>query len=139
MNGFDSSSMAGFDYATYLKRHLMVGQIDPWRKTDEGKPFYALLVPVDTAIHECQGWSGQDFGRKEFISYLKTNDILVLSTPEDLSKVREDKVEEVKVVKAEKKAKRVKREVTPERREQLRIQALKMREVRKASTCENPL
>lgn len=30
----------GFDYATYLKKRLLVGQVDPWRRTEKGKPIW---------------------------------------------------------------------------------------------------
>lgn len=121
----------GFDYATYLKRHLMAGQIDPWRKTDEGKPLYALLVSVDIAMEECLGWSKQELSKYQFINYLKVNDILVLSTPEDLSQIREERIEEVKVPKK-------KRAISDTERERRRNRMLQIRESQKDSVAENP-
>lgn len=85
--------MDGFDYAGWLKRHLMAGQIDPWRKTDKRKPMYTLLVSVEIAMEECKGWSRQEFSRHDFINYLKVNDIIVFNNIDefvDWRKVREE-------------------------------------------------
>lgn len=126
--------MNGFDYAEYLKRHLMVGQIDPWRKTDEGKPLYALLVSTEIAMDECKGWGNQEFTRHDFVNYLKTKDILVLSTPEDLTKLRGSKVEEVKETKTKKAKGKFTKNISEERRETLRNQMALVNERKKAST-----
>jgi hypothetical protein len=61
----------------------MLGQVDPWRRTDEGQPIYTLLVPVETALDECKEWSKQEITRKEFTDYLKQNDILLFNSVEE--------------------------------------------------------
>jgi hypothetical protein len=112
----------GFNYATYLKRRLMVGQVDPWRRTDDGKPIYTILVPVETAIKECEEWSGQDISRSEFINYLKLNDILCFRNVEEFKKLKEE-LKEIE----EKPLKVRKRQISEEHREKLRNNAKKAR------------
>jgi hypothetical protein len=84
-----NAHLKGFNYAEYLKRHLLVGEIDPWRKDSEGNKFYAVLVPLEAALAECSEWSGQDIGRKEFISYLKLNNIQVFNNIDEFGKFKE--------------------------------------------------
>lgn len=79
----------GFNYADYLERHLLVGEVDPWRRTDEGNPLRVLLVTVDVALEECKEWSKQDIGRQELVDYLKLNDILCLRNVEEFSSIKE--------------------------------------------------
>ena len=111
----------GFDYATYLKRHLLVGEVDPWRRTDKNQPFYGLLVPLETAIEECQRWSGQEFTKKKFVNYLKLNDILILESATEFK-------EQIKRFKEQKKQeKKPKRQLTEERRKALQEHAEKIR------------
>lgn len=104
-----------FDYAQYLKRHLMVGQVDPWRRTDEGKPLYTILVPLDVAIKECSEWSGQEIGRQEFINYLKLNDILCFKNINEFQKIKEELKEEQKEIQL-----KPKRTLSEEHKEKLR-------------------
>lgn len=110
------------DYATYLKRKLMVGQVDPWRKTDDGKPLYTILVPVDTAIKECEEWSGQELGRAEFINYLKLNDILCFRNVDEFKKLKEELKEQ-----ADETPLKPKRTLTEEHKEKLRNNLKKAR------------
>ena len=108
------SYLRGFDYASYLKRHLMVGQVDPWRIDDQGKPYFALLVSLDTAMLECKGWSNQDISKTEFVNHLKVNNIWVLRDITELQQIREDRKE---VIREEKEAKkRYKRNISEEAR-----------------------
>jgi hypothetical protein len=104
-----------FDYASFLKRKLMVGQVDPWRRTDEGKPLYVVLVPVDVALKECSEWSNQEITRSEFINYLKLNDILCLRDINEFQKIKEEKKEIVEIP-----LKLKKKDISLERREFLR-------------------
>lgn len=122
------TTIDGFDYVAYLKKHLMVGQIDPWRSTDEGKKLYTLLVSVEIAMEECQAWSNQEFSRHDFVNYLKTNDVLVFKNVEDFVKTKEEAKEEQIIFK-----KGFKKKITEERREQLRKQVVLMNEAKKAS------
>lgn len=80
----------GFNYADYLKRHLMVGQVDPWRITDEGKKIYTLLVSIEDALKECKEWSNQEIDRRKFINYLKLNDILAFRDVNEFAKIKEE-------------------------------------------------
>lgn len=131
--------LRGFDYATYLKRHFLVGQVDPWRRTDEGKPLFALLVQLDYALAECKEWSKQDIGKVEFINYLKLNDILSIKNVDEFKKIKEElkksKEEEILISK--------KKEITPERRKKLMLQVEKMnaakQKVEKDSISEKSL
>lgn len=81
----------GFDFVEYLKKHWLVGQLDPWRRTDDGKPLFALLVPVDTALAECKEWSKIEISRAEFIDYLKLNDVLTFRNVDEFVKIKESK------------------------------------------------
>lgn len=83
----------GFDYIEYLKRHGYIGQIDPWRRHDNGDPVLCLLTSVEPALNECEGWSGQELKRGEFVRYLKANDIFVFRSVEEFAKYKEEKIE----------------------------------------------
>lgn len=113
-------NLDGFDYVTYLKRRLMVGEIDPWRKTDEGKKLYTLLVSVEIAMEECQLWSGQEFTRHDFINYLKVNDVLTFKNIEDVVNLRESKVEETKIERKPKGKRVISEEEKMRRKEQMK-------------------
>jgi hypothetical protein len=113
-----------FDYASFLKRKLMVGQVDPWRRTDDGKPLYVVLVPVDVALKECSEWSGQEITRTEFINYLKLNDILCFKNVNEFQKIKEDLKEQID----ETPLKPRKRQLSEEHKEKLRNNAKKARE-----------
>jgi len=121
----------GFDYVTFLKRHLMVGQIDPWRRTEDGKPFYCLLVPVDTAIAECSGWSNQEIHRTEFLNYLKLNDVLSVRNIDEFMKVKETIKNYRETEETPLKLKR--KPISEERRKKLQEQAKKMNELKQSS------
>lgn len=78
-----------FNYAEYLKRHCFAGQVHPTFKNEQNDhPMIALLVPVDTALAEIIGWSGQDITRSEFLKYLKKHDIQVFNTVDDFVKAK---------------------------------------------------
>jgi hypothetical protein len=113
----------GFNYAGYLKRRLMVGQVDPWRRTDDGKPIYTILVTVDIAIKECEEWSNQDIGRTEFINYLKLNDILCFRNVDEFKKLKEELKEQID----ETPLKLRKRQLSEEHKEKLRNNIKKAR------------
>jgi len=115
----------GFDFISYLKSHLMLGQVDPWRKTMEDEPIFTLLVTVDYALAECKSWSNQDISRQEFIDYLKINDIYLFKNIDEFKAVKEKK----ETLKVEKK----KRETSPELREKRRNNMLLNRQNRKGS------
>ena len=119
--------LMGFDFISYLKRHLMLGQVDPWRKTMDDNPIFTLIVDLNTAYEECKNWSGQDINKQEFINYLKINDIYLFKNINELNSVKEQR-------EATSIAKKKKREYTPEQLEKLRNNMLKNRKNRKGST-----
>lgn len=112
-----------FDYAEFLKRRFMVGQVDPWRKTDEGKPIFTILVPIETAIAECKEWSNQEIGRQEFINYLKLNDILCFRNIDEFQSLKTELRSEID----ETPKKLKKRVITEERKKQLQEHIKKVR------------
>jgi hypothetical protein len=114
-----STCLEGFNYADYLMRKLMVGQIDPWRRTDDGTPLYCLLTSVKEAMDECELWSKRKIDKSSFVDYLKINDILMITNVNEIEKV--------------KKVKREKKELSPERLKTLQIQAEKMRKLKGTS------
>ena len=120
MNG--PKMLQGFNYVEYLKRHHFIGQIDPWRRHDNGNPVLCLLTAVEPAINECEGWSGQELKRGEFIKYLKDNDIFVFRSVEEFKKYKDEKIEE--------KLEPKKRNISDEHRRNLQKQVLKMNEAR---------
>lgn len=124
--------MDGFDYVVYLKRSLMVGQVDPWRTYDDGSKIYTLLVTTEIAMEECKLWSNQEFTRKAFIDYLKDNGVIVFKNTTEFSKYREESKEfltdgPLKFKKGGKK------KISDERREELRNRMISINKVRKAS------
>ena len=123
--------MNGFNYIDYLKRHLMLGQVDPWRKTLEDQPIFTLLVDLNTAIEECKLWSGQEISKQEFVNYLKINDIYLFKNIDEFKNLKEKKITEPTVFK-------VKKTMSKEQREILRNRMLKINNERKASITENP-
>ena len=118
----------GFDYISYLKRHLMLGQVDPWRKTLDDGPIFTLLVDLSTAIEECKLWSGQEIIRQEFINYLKINDIYCFKNANEFVAVKEKKETATKS----------KKSMSQEQREILRNRMIKINNERKGSITENP-
>jgi len=124
--------MNGFNYIDYLKRHFMLGQVDPWRKTLEDKPIFTLLVDLNTAIEECKLWSGQEISKQEFVNYLKINDIYLFKNIDEFKEVKERKQTATTSPKT-------KKSISPERKELLRKQMIeinnKKQEERKGSTA----
>jgi hypothetical protein len=114
-----STKLHGFDYATYLKRHLMAGIVDPWRKDEEDKPYFGLLVPFETAWEECKGWSGEDIGKVELTNYLKLNNIWIIRSPEEFVRQKEKLEEERRQIKEERRSKN-KRVISQETRNMLK-------------------
>jgi len=125
------------DYVSFLKRKNFIGQIDPWRRDDEGKPILSLLTKTQDAIDECKNWSNQDFTRQEFVKYLNTNGIYVFSNIAEFNKVK-DVIHLEEALNNSKSSRncstKKKREISPEHREKMRKQAKKMNEMKKAST-----
>lgn len=105
--------------------HIVLGQIDPWRKTEKGTPYYTILVTLDDALERCKSWSGQDIARKDFISYLKLNDVILLQDVEEFKKVKEKPVGEIK----EKRT----RNISEAQRDELRERAKSWNEQRNAA------
>lgn len=122
-----------FNYSEYLKRHLMIGQIDPWRVDIDGKPIYALLVPFDSALNECKEWSGQDLTRGELLQDMKENNIFVFRNVDEFGKIRDKLREEEKLLKKE--AKGHKKALSEERRKKLQEHAAKIRELKNGGTA----
>lgn len=143
-----SKYLSGFNFIDYLKRHSLIGQVDPWRIDDDGKPYFALLTALDTAIAECKEWAIANKPNKEedknediigisktdFKKYLLLNNILTLNNIEDLVKLKAERKLERQMAKEEKK--KHKRTVSPERRIQLQEHAALIREKGKALTEE---
>lgn len=48
----------------------------------------ALLVPVQVALDECNGWSNQDITKAQFLAYLRENDVEVFNSVEDFVKLK---------------------------------------------------
>lgn len=108
----------------------MIGPVDPWKK-DDGSFAVALLVSVDNALTECNGWSRQDLTRSEFLSYLKDNDILVFSNIDEFVNWKKNKIKP-----SEGKPK-FKRNISEERRKQLQNHASEIRGKIKPFISEN--
>jgi hypothetical protein len=127
----------GFNFIGYLKKHFMLGQIDPWRKTEDGKPIYTLLVTTDAALEECKQWSNQDISKKEFTDYLKLNDIYLFHNIDEFKKTKENLEKGIKEEEIQLQPK--KKPITEERRLFLQKQAEKMRlkKQEKSATCES--
>jgi hypothetical protein len=113
--------LKGFDFISYLHRRFLLGQVDPWRKTDDGKPIYTLLCSVETALDECKEWSGQEIGRTELVDYLKINDIYIFKNIEEFVHLK-DKLHDDPQGKATSK----KRNISEETKEKLRQRMKKL-------------
>jgi hypothetical protein len=105
----------GFDFISYLKKRLMLGVVDPWRKTMDDNPIFTLIVDLNTAYEECKNWSGQDISKTEFTNYLKINDIYLFKNIDEFKSVKDQK--EVKSSST-----KTKKTISPERKEMLRLQ-----------------
>jgi hypothetical protein len=131
-----------FNFADYLKRRPWqkdicdgrpwVGQVDPWRKYDDGKPIMALLTPVENALEECVAWSGQDMTREQFIKVLRNQGVLVFKNVDEFAKLREHREKEAK---AEKKARKTRRKFSEAEIEKRRNQMALINEMKKASVA----
>ncbi len=86
-------TLLGFDFVEYLKRHMLLGQVDPWRQTFDDKPIFTILVPLETAYEECKDWSKQEFSKTDFSNYLKLNDIYLFKNIENFVAAKEEKKE----------------------------------------------
>jgi hypothetical protein len=79
------------NYIGFLKRKSFIGQLHPAISSeDQRNPIVGLLVPIQIAIDECDLWSGQELPRKEFVTYLKNNNIF-LGDVDDLLKLKEQR------------------------------------------------
>jgi pyruvate/2-oxoacid:ferredoxin oxidoreductase beta subunit len=124
--------LKGFNFVEFLKRKFMIGKLDPWRIDDDGKPFFALLVSLEHALQECNGWSNQEFTRTELKNYLALNNIWCLKNIEELQQIREERKEE------RKNRKKATRDYTEEQRKELSERMKKLNASRKASIIQNP-
>jgi CHASE3 domain sensor protein len=120
------------NYVEYLKRRMMIGPLDPWRRTDDDEPLYALLVSLETAINECKDWSNQDIVRKEFMDYLKINNIWAFKNVDEFVEVKKERKAE-KIVK-----KKITRNFTPEQRKELSERMKLLNSQKTRSIPENP-
>ena len=127
------------DIVGYLKRHLWIGQIDPWRRHDNGDPVLCLLTDVDPALKEVQQWIGEgiELTRTEFVKILQDNLIFVFRNIAEFEKYKDKKIDETKLVLKQKK------NLSEERKEQLRNQVKKMnakkQSLKEPSISQNPL
>jgi hypothetical protein len=89
------SYLKNFQFIEFLKRKSFIGQLHPVISSeDQRDPIIGLLVPVQSAIDECELWSGQELSRKEFVTYLKTNNIF-LGDADDLLKLKEQRAKNI--------------------------------------------
>lgn len=117
------------NYVKYLKNLRMIGPVDPW-KLDDGSPAMALLVPVESALVECNAWGNQDMTRNDFLTYLKTNDVLVFKNIDDFVNWKKNKLKPSEKEK-------FKRTISEERKNQLRNHAKEMRDKIRPTNSEN--
>jgi hypothetical protein len=79
------------NYIRFLKGKSFIGQLHPAiGSEDQRNPIVGLLVPIQIAIDECELWSGQELPRKEFVTYLRNNDIF-LGDANDFLKSKEQR------------------------------------------------
>lgn len=123
------------DMVNFLKSYHMVGQLHPSFKEEKGESIVALLVPVGTAITEYTEWSGQDITRTEFIKSLKEQGVLVFSSMEEFIKIRDNLKKIEKLIKKDKK--KFKRNISEERKNELKEHAFLMRSKIRPSISEN--
>lgn len=122
--------LKGFDFVGYLKRHFFIGQIDPWRRHDNGDPVLCLLTSVETALNECEGWSNQEIGRAEFVKELQSEGIFVFRTIEEFKKYRDKPIEP--------KLEPKKRNISDAHRRRLQKHAETIRETKIKGDTQNP-
>lgn len=120
----------------FLRRFGMIGQIDPWRVDDEGRPIIALLVPVESALLEYNEWAGTDLTRTAFVSALKDDDVFVFRNIDEFVKLKEQNRNIEKTIKNNKKS--FKREVSEDQKKILRDRMKKINEAKKGSIPKNP-
>jgi hypothetical protein len=120
-----------------LNNFKMVGQVYPWHKLDETEPVLALLVPISAAMAEYTGLTGQEITRNDFIKLLKANGVLVFNNIEEFVKYRAG----LAVIERERKKtkNKTKRNLSEERRNQLKNQAISMRAKKGKVSFQNPL
>ena len=99
----------------YLKKNLWIGQIDPWRRHDNGDPVLCLLTDVDPALKVVQGWVGPgiELTRTEFVKNLQQNNIFVFRSVDEFEKYKNKKIDNTKLVLKQKK------NISEERRKKL--------------------
>lgn len=109
------------DITGYLKKKLWIGQIDPWRRHDNGDPVLCLLTDVDPALKEIQDWIGPGhvLSRTEFVKNLQDNLVFVFRSVDEFEKYKNKQIEP---------RLKLKKIITEERRKQLQEQAKKMNE-----------
>ncbi len=79
------------NYIEFLKRRSFIGQLHPAITfEDQRNPIVGLLAPIQVAIDECELWSGQELPRKEFVAYLRDNNIF-LGDADDLLKLKQQR------------------------------------------------
>lgn len=104
-----------YNYAEYLKKLFMIGQIDPWRRTDEGAPLYTILVPFDIAYDECvakcKELEFESFTKGEFRNYLKLNDIIVFNNVTEFGKANLGRAKKPRKKMSEERRKRLQEQV----------------------------
>jgi hypothetical protein len=91
-----------------------------------------LLVSLETAINECKDWSNQDIVRKEFMDYLKINNIWAFKNVDEFVEVKKERKAE-KIVK-----KKITRNFTPEQRKELSERMKLLNSQKTRSIPENP-
>lgn len=122
-------------YGELLKSQLMVGQIDPWRRTDDGNPIYALLVPTQIALDECNAFrkrvnpDSEELTRAQMLKHLKDDDVFVFRNVDEFvnlkNNLKDSKKQKIVVDFLKPKSKRT---ISPERKITLQKQAEKMRQ-----------
>jgi len=113
----------------------MVGQIYPAYRHDTSEPVIALLIPVNTAMEEYVSWSDQEITRHDFIKELRDNGVSVFNNIDEFVKVRDNLKEMEKLIKKEKK--KHKRNISEERRNQLKEHASSIRAKIGSSISQN--
>ena len=71
------------DYASYLTKLRMVGQLGPWKAGNNEKPIIGLLTTVEIALAECTSFFHEDITKGKLISELRKQGVRVFSTIDD--------------------------------------------------------
>lgn len=120
---------------SFLKSYKMLGQIWPVSKMDTTEPVIALLVPVDIAMKEYSGWSGEEVTKYDFIKSLKDSGVCVFKSLDEFVRYRDNLKGLEKIVRNEKKV--FKRNISEERRNQLKEHAASIRAKKTSSISQN--